>query len=66
MSFTVAVKYRHRPVQLCGLYETRKEAQKNAKELREGWSTSRLASRVPSSIRVREVTDEKFWEGLKA
>ena len=58
--FTVAVKYHKRPVQLCGFYETRKIAKSNRDSLLTGWRESVLAARKPTSIRVREVSEQEW------
>ncbi len=53
--FTVALKSIDRVTQLCGEYETREEAEQNAKYLRNQWAAAPLRIQKPTSIRVREI-----------
>lgn len=59
--YTVAVKHKDEPVQLCGFYATRAEAQRNATSLRFGWKMQPLHVKVPT-IRVREVTEQEWLD----
>jgi hypothetical protein len=61
MFYTVAVKYRNRPVQLCGEYDTRAEAERNASGLRAAWAKNTWAAHIkPTSIRVRAYSETRF------
>ena len=58
--FTVAVKHKNESVKLCGFYDTRGEAFINAASLRQGWKQSMSRITMPTSIRVREVTEQQW------